>query len=113
MTVAVQSTFEDYLVSIGAMASGFSAGNTGRRKSGYRSVLEQSSLEQAAFAEAVATFHKMPRTSLTAMRAGRPLIDRFSTRFLTEFSVFPYEARLVGLHGSLTSAEMLIPILVA
>jgi hypothetical protein len=28
-------------------------------------------------------------------------------------SVFPVEARLVGMHGSLTSAEMLIPILVA
>lgn len=28
-------------------------------------------------------------------------------------SVFPYEPRLVGLHGSLTPAEMLIPILVA
>ena len=27
-------------------------------------------------------------------------------------SAFPYEARLVGLHGSLTSAEMLIPVLV-
>ncbi len=28
-------------------------------------------------------------------------------------SAFPFEARLVGLHGSLTSAEMLIPVLVA
>lgn len=28
-------------------------------------------------------------------------------------SAFPYEARLVGMHGSLTSAEMLIPVLVA
>jgi hypothetical protein len=28
-------------------------------------------------------------------------------------SAFPYEARLVGLHGSLTSVEMLIPVLVA
>jgi hypothetical protein len=28
-------------------------------------------------------------------------------------SVFPYEARLVGMHGSLTTAEMLIPVLVA
>jgi hypothetical protein len=27
-------------------------------------------------------------------------------------SAFPYEARLVGLHGSLTSAEMLVPVLV-
>jgi hypothetical protein len=26
---------------------------------------------------------------------------------------FPYEATLVGLHGSLTSAEMLIPVVVA
>ncbi len=28
-------------------------------------------------------------------------------------SAFPYEARLVGMHGSLTSAEMLVPVLVA
>jgi hypothetical protein len=28
-------------------------------------------------------------------------------------SVFPYEARLVGLHGSLTPVEMLVPMLVA
>lgn len=29
-----------------------------------------------------------------------------------ETRVFPYEARMIGMHGSLTSAEMLIPILV-
>ena len=28
-------------------------------------------------------------------------------------SVFPFEAKLVGMHGSLTSAEMLVPVLVA
>jgi Type I phosphodiesterase / nucleotide pyrophosphatase len=28
-------------------------------------------------------------------------------------SAFPYEAKLVGMHGSLTSAEMLVPILIA
>jgi hypothetical protein len=28
-------------------------------------------------------------------------------------SAFPYEARLIGLHGSLTSAEMLVPVLVS
>jgi hypothetical protein len=28
-------------------------------------------------------------------------------------STFPYEARLVGMHGSLTPAEMLVPVLVA
>ena len=26
---------------------------------------------------------------------------------------FPYEARLIGMHGSLTSVEMLVPVLVA
>jgi hypothetical protein len=36
--------------------------------------------------------------------------DRFA---IERLSVFPYETRLVGLHGSLTSAEMLIPMLVA
>ena len=91
MAVAVQSSFEDYLVSTGAIASGFNAGGTGRRKAGYRHLLEQTELEQAAFAEAVAAYHGLPRTSLNAMRAGRALIDRFSTRFLSEFSVFPYE----------------------
>ena len=30
-----------------------------------------------------------------------------------ETSTFPYEARLVGMHGSLTSAEMLVPVLLA
>ena len=28
-------------------------------------------------------------------------------------SVFPYEPHMIGMHGSLTSAEMLIPVLVA
>jgi hypothetical protein len=28
-------------------------------------------------------------------------------------SAFPHEARLVGLHGSLTTAEMLVPVLVS
>jgi hypothetical protein len=27
-------------------------------------------------------------------------------------AAFPYETRMIGLHGSLTSAEMLIPVLV-
>lgn len=36
--------------------------------------------------------------------------DRFA---IERLSVFPYETRLIGLHGSLTSAEMLIPMLVA
>jgi general secretion pathway protein E len=48
-------------------------------------------MESAAFAEAIAAFHAMPRASPETMRAGHPLLDRFSTRFLREFAVFPYE----------------------
>jgi hypothetical protein len=50
--------------------------------------------------------------------AVRPRIGDVLVACREDFSVmsssaFPYEARLVGLHGSLTSAEMLIPLLVA
>lgn len=50
--------------------------------------------------------------------AVRPRLGDVMVASCGDFSVmsseaFPYEARLVGLHGSLTSAEMLIPLLVA
>lgn len=41
---------------------------------------------------------------VVACRGDAAILDR---------SAFPYEARLVGMHGSLTSAEMLIPVLLA
>jgi hypothetical protein len=48
----------------------------------------------------------------------RPRLGDVMVAARGDFSVmssasFPYETRLVGLHGSLTSAEMLIPVLVA
>ena len=90
MSVAVKSGFEDYLVSVGALPAG-SNGAGGRRSNGYRALMERAGFEPAAFAEIVAKFHALPRTSLEAMRAGRPTLDRFSTRFLRESAVFPYE----------------------
>jgi hypothetical protein len=50
--------------------------------------------------------------------AVRPRIGDVLVASRADFSVmstgaFPYETQLVGLHGSLTSAEMLIPVLVA
>ncbi|MGH6789120.1 MAG: GspE/PulE family protein [Pseudolabrys sp.] len=90
MSVAVKSGFEDYLVSVGALPAG-SNGAGGRRSNGYRALMERAGFEPAAFAETVAKFHALPRTSLEAMRAGRPTLDRFSTRFLRESAVFPYE----------------------
>ena len=41
----------------------------------------------------VAKFHGLPRASLAAMREGQPLLEGFSSRFLREFFVFPYESK--------------------
>ena len=54
-----------------------------------------------------------PTTPLVLPRLGDVMVacrDRFA---VVSSSAFPHEAKLVGLHGSLTSAEMLIPVLVA
>jgi general secretion pathway protein E len=89
MTVSVQLSFEDHLVSIG-MLKALSKGAGSRPKASYRQLLEETAQEPAAFAQAVATYHKLPRVSLTTMRAGEPLLDRFSPRFLREYAAFPY-----------------------
>jgi hypothetical protein len=54
-----------------------------------------------------------PTTPVVLPRLGDVMVaskDRFA---VVSSSGFPHEAKLVGLHGSLTSAEMLIPVLVA
>ena len=45
-------------------------------------------------------------------RIGDVLVAARDDYSVLSSSIFPYEASLVGLHGSLTSAEMLIPVLV-
>src|SRR6185437_8379330 len=90
MSVAVQLSFEDYLVSIG-MLKAPAKGAAARPKTSYRQLVEETAQEPAAFAEAVAAYHNLPRISLTAMRAGEPLLDRFSPRFLREYAAYPYE----------------------
>lgn len=52
-------------------------------------------------------------TSAVRPRVGDVLVAARGDFSVMSTSAFPYEARLVGLHGSLTSAEMLIPVLVA
>ena len=52
-------------------------------------------------------------TSAVRPRLGDVLVAARGDFSVMSTSAFPYEARLVGLHGSLTSAEMLIPVLVA
>jgi general secretion pathway protein E len=85
----VTPSFEDHLVSMGALAR--TGARAGERAPSYRSLFERGTLEPAAFADAVASFHGMPRGSLDVMRAGRPLSENFSTRFLREMGAYPYE----------------------
>jgi general secretion pathway protein E len=90
MSVSVQLSFEDYLVSTGMLKP--PAKGAARPKASYRQLLEETAQEPAAFAQVVADYHNLPRVSLTAMRAGSPLLERFSPRFLREYAAFPYEA---------------------
>ena len=69
-----------------------------RGKTSYRQWLELTAAEPPAFADAVASFHKLPRVSAGTIKAGKPLLDRFSARFLREYAVFPYETADGELH---------------
>jgi general secretion pathway protein E len=99
MAVSVQQSFEDYLASSGLLPAGaVPPSRAGAAKTSYRQLLELTAAEPAAFADAVATFHKLPRVTSGAIRAGKPLLDRFSPRFLREYAVFPYEAKNGEIH---------------
>ena len=89
------SEFEDYLVSTGVLSAGI---NKAVGSAFYRSLLEQSGLEPSTFADVVAAFHGLPRVSLATMQAGKPLLDRFSIRFLREHAIFPYADENGGIH---------------
>jgi general secretion pathway protein E len=92
MTIALPANFEDHLTAIGVSGLGAGAGAGTRRPLNYRLLLETSGLEPGRFADEVAAFHELPRASLEAMRAGEPLVGKFSQRFLREFAVYPYKA---------------------
>ena len=89
-TEPVASDFEEHLVSLGALSRAAGRNGNGRAVN-YRTLFERGTLEPAAFAEAVSDFHDLPRADLEAMRAGRPLLEQFSTRFLRDMGAFPYE----------------------
>jgi hypothetical protein len=46
------------------------------------------------------------------LRLGDVMVASIGDRAVVSTSRFPYEATLVGLHGSLTDEEMLVPLLV-
>jgi hypothetical protein len=63
--------------------------------------------------EAVARGWFGPVSPVVLPRLGDVMVAARGDFAVMSTTAFPYETRLVGLHGSLTSAEMLIPILVA
>jgi hypothetical protein len=46
-------------------------------------------------------------------RIGDVVVACRGDHVVLDTATFPYEAKLVGMHGSLTSAEMLVPVVVA
>jgi general secretion pathway protein E len=91
MNVGVKSDFEQHLISAGLLKTAASSA-ANRRPVSYRTLFERSGMEPAAFADTVATFHDLPRATITGLREGKALLDGFSARFLREFFVYPYEA---------------------
>jgi general secretion pathway protein E len=68
--------------------------NSTPRRSGERTLRdlwEASDLSANDFAEEVARFHELPRTTLPQLIAATPLVAKFSRRFLRETLVFPYQ----------------------
>jgi general secretion pathway protein E len=57
-----------------------------------RTLWESSELSASDFADEVARFFRLSRNSLADLLAARPLVERFSRRFLREMSIFPYES---------------------
>ena len=57
-----------------------------------RRLWELTDLSANDFADEVARFYGARRMSLAELMEARPLVGRFSRRFLLEMSVFPFEA---------------------
>lgn len=86
MNVVLPASFEEHLRAAGVTA----LTPSGQGARGYRLLFDTSGLEAGPFADQVAAFHGLPRVGADGMRKGRPLVDRFSVRFLRDFSAFPY-----------------------
>jgi general secretion pathway protein E len=53
---------------------------------------EHTNLSATEFAEEAARFYGLERVSLQDMLSARPVVERFSQRFLREMTVFPYQS---------------------
>jgi general secretion pathway protein E len=74
----------------GDSSAALSKGGSGEPK--LRDLWQLTDLSANDFADEVASFYDLPRLSLPELMAARPLVARFSRRFLRETMVFPYQA---------------------
>src|SRR3954447_5383124 len=95
MTTNVPDEFTQYLAErhVNAAALLAKLGSSGRRTDDktLRDLYEASDLSANDFAEAVATFYRLPRIGLPQLVAASALTAKFSRRFLRETLVFPYQ----------------------
>jgi general secretion pathway protein E len=61
-------------------------------RSSLRSIWEGCDLSASEFADEVAAYYHLPRTTLPELLAAPSLVERFSRRFLRETMIFPYDA---------------------
>jgi general secretion pathway protein E len=71
-------------------------GRDSDRRPTLRGICTATDLSQHEFTERVASFFGLPRVSLSELLASRPLVERFSPRFLRDSALFPFEANAGG-----------------
>jgi general secretion pathway protein E len=60
-------------------------------ESGLRKLWELSELSAGEFADEIASFYQLPRTTLQELVAAEPRLQKFSRRFLRDMAIFPYQ----------------------
>jgi general secretion pathway protein E len=97
--------FESYLLGKYHLArgsgSGAPASELAEPRGGLRNLWEQSELPAHEFADEVARFYRLPRTSLPQLLSGASVAKQFSRRFLREMNVFPYQSAAGGFRVAL------------
>ena len=94
MAATIVDEFVKYLsarsLNTSDLLSRLNSGSRGGDKT-LRDLWAMSDLSANDFADEVARFYQLPRVTLPQLLAARPLVQRFSRRFVRETQVFPYE----------------------
>jgi general secretion pathway protein E len=94
MTGRIAEEFSKYLLNKNSISRDLLSklerqGDTGDRT--LRDLWKASELSASSFADEVAAFYGLPRASLPKLLAATSLVEKFTSRFLREATVFPYQ----------------------